>query len=248
LSGAKSGGIGNASVTFYDHWAIWNNIAGIALHQSACFFISYEHILNFSPLKKAGAGFILPMKYGVGGLDMQKFGDNLYNEIKIGFSYAHCVRNVSLGVKVNYSQISIEGYGNKKNIIAELGGIVRLTERLYFGAHIFNLNQAKIKKAPFELIPVIMKTGLSYRIEKKISLNAEIEKEINFKPILKTGIEYNLTENIFLRTGISSNPRINYFGIGIYQKKYSIDYSFNVNPALGSVHLLSLSYSFNKEK
>ncbi|MBX9851558.1 MAG: hypothetical protein K2X86_07340 [Cytophagaceae bacterium] len=247
INGGRSAALANASVTYNDEWALFNNIAGIGSLEHASVFISYSNLYNLPYFNKAGIGYVLPVKIGVAGLSIQRFGSNVYNETKIGLGLGHCIRNVSLGLKINYSQIGIEGIGTKNNIVFEFGGISKISRQLYFGAHIFNLNQAKINKEDLEFIPVIMKAGLSYRPTEKIIFNTEIEKQIDFKPSIKCGIEYKIIKSFVLRSGISTRPYIHYFGTGFSNKKYSFDYAFNFHHYLGAMHHISVSYFFKQK-
>ena len=246
INGARSGGLANASVTIQDEWALYNNVAGIGSLQQASVFINHSNLFNL-PINKTGIGFISPIKIGVAGFSIQRFGDNIYNETKIGLGWGHCIRNVNLGLKINYSQIGIEGIGAKSNIIFEFGGISKISRQLYIGAHIFNLNQAKISKEELEFIPVIMKAGLGYIPTEKLSLNIEVEKQIEFNPSIKSGVEYKIIKHLSLRAGISTKPYIHYFGTGFSHKKYSLDYAFNMHRYLGAIHHISISYLFQKK-
>jgi len=131
--------------------------------------------------------------------------------------------------------------------VIEFGGTAEINNHLVFGAHIYNLNQAKILKSEKEYIPVIMKAGLSYHPSKKLMINVETEKELDFKAIFRGGIEYAIIEKLNLRTGISSNPFSNYFGAGIFHKNISIDYAFSTHSSLGPTNQLSISYIFKKK-
>jgi hypothetical protein len=246
--GGRSMALGNASATIQDEWALFNNISGIAEIKNFMSCISYENRFWISSLNKTGLGLVYPLKKGITGISFYKFGDEFYNEIRVGLGYAHKIRNVSLGVKINYLQITIQEARSKKNMVIEFGGIAEITKQLVFGAHIYNLNQAKVLKNEMEYIPVTMKAGLSYRPSKKIMINAETEKELDFKAIFKAGIEYAIIEKLRLRTGISSNPCSNYFGAGIFHKNIFIDYAFNTHASLGSSHHISISWIFKKEE
>ncbi|MBY0426054.1 MAG: hypothetical protein K2Q22_10490, partial [Cytophagales bacterium] len=119
-------------------------------------------------------------------------------------------------------------------------------EQLFFGAHIYNLNRAKLADYQNERIPTIMKAGLSYRPLKRLLVNIEVEKDLVFPVLYKAGIEYGLFDFLYLRTGINVDPLAGYFGAGINHKNFYFDYAFSRHQILGFTHHFSLSYRFKK--
>src|SRR5688572_16417817 len=100
--GARSFGLAHASVTIEDEWALFNNIAGINRLEKTSAILSFQNLYGIPSLNKIGVGIALPYKKVVYGLSLYKFGNTYYNEIKAGLGAAHRIRNVSLGIKLNY--------------------------------------------------------------------------------------------------------------------------------------------------
>jgi hypothetical protein len=240
--GARSFGLAHASVTLEDEWSLFNNIAGINRVRKTSSILSFQNLYGIPELSRIGFGMIHPFKPVTAGVSFYRYGDSYYNEIKTGLGVAHKIRNVSLGIKVNYHQVSIQEIGVKRNLVFEFGGITEISKQLHVGAHIYNFNQAKFSKKDKEYIPVIVKAGISYTPYEKISINIESEKQLDFKPVFKTGIEYSIIEKIKLRAGISINPSANFFGAGFKNKNFSLDYAFNTHNALGFSHQISITY------
>lgn len=248
--GARSWGIGNASVTITDQWSIFNNVAGMTDVEQIAVFAAYENRFGLTEFQTFNLGGVVPLsgKWGTIGVSFSRFGDEIYNEQKIGLGYAHRIANVSLGVKVNYVQASIQELGSGGNIAFEFGGIAEVIPKaLFFGAHIYNFNQSEIS-AEFEneKIPVVMKAGLSYHPLENLMLNVEIEKDVEQDAIFKAGLEYEIIQNLHLRTGI--NPRIetSYFGLGFSPRFLEFDYALAWAGDLGLMHHISLSYLIGK--
>ena len=259
--GARAVGIGNSTVTISDQWAVFNNAAGMANMENIAVGVFFENRFGMKEFSSVAAGFVFPVNqlfrfdtlssYGVAGMSFYRFGDQLYNEQRAGFGYAHNIKNVSLGIKVNYWQLSIEGLGTKRTYTIEFGGQAAITKELIFGAHIYNINQAKLAEYKDERVPTIMKAGLSYRPLDKLMLNIETEKDVNFPASFKAGVEYMIVEKLSLRTGISTRPFFNYFGVGFQFKSFDVNYALSTHSDLGLSHYLSLSYKIggkgNKE-
>jgi len=269
--GARAVGIGNSTVTISDQWAIFNNAAGMANIENIAVGVFFENRFGMKEFSSVAAGFVFPVNqlfrsdtlssytatatatssYGVAGMSFYRFGDQLYNEQRAGIGYAHNIKNISLGIKVNYWQLSIEGLGTKRTYTIEFGGQAAITKELIFGAHIYNINQAKLAEYKDERVPTIMKAGLSYRprvLVDKLMLNIETEKDVDFPVSFKAGVEYMIIEKLSLRTGISTRPFFNYFGVGFQFKSFDVNYALSTHSDLGLSHYLSVSYNFENIK
>ncbi|MEP2025364.1 MAG: hypothetical protein ABJH98_08735 [Reichenbachiella sp.] len=240
--GARSAAIGGTSVTLGDEWSLFNNIGGLANFQEKAIFTSFKNKYGISEFTSLALGAAYPILGGTAGLGMFRFGDDLYNEQRLNLGFSNQFGIVSLGLNVSYYQLNIEGAGSRKTAMIDFGGRAELTEQLYFGAHVSNLNQAKLSTVTDERIPTIMKTGLSYRPSMDLMLNAEVEKEVDKDAVLRLGLEYKILENLSLRTGFKTKPFESSFGLGFYPGKLKADYSYNNNPDLGGIHEISIGY------
>jgi hypothetical protein len=242
-TGARAVSMANASVTLRDHWVVFNNIGGLGFVENMYAFMSYENRFGIQSLQTFNAGFVSPLAHGVGGLTLSRFGDELYSEQKIGVGYSHKLGMISLGIKVNYIQIAIKDNGSKGNFTFEFGGVAKLTPQLFFGAHIYNFSVADLKgEYQKERIPVVVKAGLSYIPIEKLTLNIETEKDVDYNPTYKGGVEYEIVKNLKLRTGIQTQPNKTFFGIGFSPKNFMFDYALGSSTRLGFSHFISFSY------
>lgn len=242
--GARSSAIGGASVTIGDEWSLFNNIGGLANFQEKSIFTSFKNKYGISEFTSLAIGGTYPLLGGTFGLGMFRFGDNLYNEQRLNLGFSNQFGIVSLGLNVSYFQLNIEGAGSRKTMLIDFGGRAQLTDQLYFGAHVSNLNQAKLSTVTDERIPTRMKTGLSYRPSGDLMINLEVEKEVDLDAVLRLGLEYKILENFSLRTGFKTQPFESSFGLGFYPGKLKADYSYNNNPDLGGIHEISIGYLF----
>ena len=242
--GARSAGLSNSSTTLGDQWAIFNNIGGLSFHNKTSVFLAYKNKYNISEFSSVAAGFTKPIWIGTAGIGFFRFGDSLYNEHRVNLGFSNQFGIVGLGINFGYYQLHIEGSGTRKTIIIDFGGQARITNQLYFGAQVSNLSQSKISRFTEELIPIILKSGLSYRPHNNLMLNAEVEKELTNDTIFKVGIEYQLIKNVHIRTGFMTSPIAGSFGFGIVTGKILTDYAYSSNNYLGGIHDLSISYHF----
>lgn len=249
LMGARAASMGYSSSTLADEWSIFNNVAGLAKVTSIVAAFSYDVQPSFKPFNKAAATFSCPINIGVAGLGLFRFGDNLYNEQLVTLGYSSTFGLASLGVRLNCIQYNIQGFGSKFVITASFGGIAELTKRLFLGAHVININQPKLSELDEERIPTVLIAGVLVKISDDTSVTAEIEKDLDYKPAVKAGMEYRILKKFFVRTGVRINPNTGFFGFGFKPTRYSIDYTYQYNQDIGSRHQASVSYTLsNKTK
>jgi len=246
--GARSAAIGNASVCMVDVWAVYHNQANLAYYKNITAGVYYENRFLVKEMNLQAATFVLPAKkLGVFAVSFSRFGYSLYNESKYGLAYARNFGpNFSAGVQMNYLRTHIaEDYGSKGYFTVELGVRANLTKQLVIGFHAYNLTRAKMADYNNERIPTVLRLGLQYDFSEKVFLSTEVEKDIDYKPVFKMGMEYRPAKMFFIRAGISTNPFIGSFGLGFsIADKVNIDLASTIHPVLGFSPMASLSYNF----
>ncbi len=247
--GARQAGMGNAGVTLYDLWSVSHNQAGLARLQALSAGFYFENRFLAREMALGAVAAALPLPSGVFGLSLSYFGFSLYNEGKIGLSYARDFgEKLSVGMQFNYMYLSIgEGYGSRGNFTLEVGMIYELLSGLHIGAHLFNPTQSRITGVDDlydEHIPTILRFGLSYAFSDRVLLAVETEKDINEKARFKVGIEYRLTDHIHLRGGVGTRPMENAFGFGFQSGNLQFDLSAAYHHVLGYSPQAGVTYGF----
>jgi hypothetical protein len=243
--GARANSIGNTSSCISDEWSLFNNIGGLSKVTSSTTGFTYEARPSLIGANRMAFVFATPIKLGVAGLGLFRFGDNVYSEQIITTGYSNSFGLASLGVKVNYIQYRAEGFGNKGLLSFSAGGVARLTPKLSIGVHIINVNQQKISGADDkEYLPTTLIAGVGIKASDKVFIVAEIEKDLSYAANAKAGIEYQPHKKIAFRTGFNTKPSAYYFGLGFKPGKFSFDYSFRYEPNLGGSHQATVGYSF----
>ncbi|WP_153042070.1 hypothetical protein [Rufibacter roseus] len=134
--------------------------------------------------------------------------------------------------------------GQPQSRSAKHGRQSEVVPGLVFGAHIFNLNQAKLAEFEDERVPTLMKIGLSYKAAAKVLLVVEAEKELEFPAAVKGGIEYRVVPALGLRTGFHSGTRSGTAGVDVVFKQFQVAYALGAQNNLGVSNYLSVSYSW----
>jgi len=242
--GARSSGVANASVSFTDMWSSHHNQAGLGFVRNFSGGIYYENRFLVKELSIRAGCATLPVKAGTFGLAITNFGYSQYNENKYSLSFAKAFgEKLSIGIAMDYLNTKIaENYGSKGIFAAEIGIIAIPLKNLTIGAHFFNPTRSKIADYNDERAPTIFRLGANYQFSKKVMLAIETEKDILMKAVFKAGIEYKVVKEFYLRAGISTNPTLSSFGMGINLKQFKIDISANYHQVLGVSPQLGLSY------
>ncbi len=246
--GGRSAGMANAAVTLYDFWAVSHNQAGIALEDNMAAGFYYENRFGLKELGLGAGAFVLPTDAGNFGLNFTYFGYSQYNESKVGLAYARNFgENLSAGLQLNYLSTSIaEDYGSQANFTFELGAIYQLIDNFYVGAHLYNPVKAKIGDYDDERIPTILRFGMSYLFSERVMVILETEKDINQPYNFKLGIEYHITDPVYIRGGIGTDNNQNAFGAGILFSNFRIDLAASYHNVLGYSPQFSMIYEFQQ--
>lgn len=248
--GARSTGMGNTCLTLSDVWSTQYNQAGLANVRLISAGVSYESRFLQKDLGIQSFAFALPVKSGTFGLNYTGFGGKLYRQTKVGLSYGmKFSEKISGGISLNYHNLRIgNNYGNKSSLTFEVGIIAQIIENLQLGVHIFNPSQTKLNDFEDEIIPTIFRLGVRYDFSDKVVALLEVEKDVDFNPSYKAGIEYHPTDLLYIRTGISTNPSAPSIGFGVDLNNFRFDFSSTFHPVLGATPAIGLVYTAGSSK
>ncbi len=246
IMGAHSLGLANASATLGDDWALLSNVGGLSKIKTTSIAIAYEAKPSLIGANRMAAIISLPTKIGTGAFGVFRFGDNLYSEQIISVGFGNEFGSTSLGVKINYVQYRILGFGNKTAVSITFGGITQLTSMLSIGAYIVNLNQPKLSTIDGEKLPTHLIAGISFKPTETVALFTEVDKDLNYNPIIKGAIEYKVHKKVFVRTGFNLQPQAAFFGMGFISSQLKIDYAIQYNQNLATAFQISVVYQFIK--
>jgi hypothetical protein len=245
--GARSQGMGNARVFLPESWTYFNNIGALDRLEETEISAGFDHRYGLSELSTVDLALAWKNDFGTIGLGISRFGGKLFNQQLLGLGFSNTLGIVSIGAKVDWFQTQIEGFGTGNALLFSLGGVAELGPKFFLGANFSNLNRAKISQNSEQRLPTTVQLGISYLPAESLRIQAEVEKDIALDPVFKAGVEYQLKEWIFLRTGVSSNPGRLSFGLGLRKDQFGFDYAYGQNSALGRTHHLSLVMKLGKE-
>ena len=245
--GTRPASMANTYVMHSDIWSVYHNQAGLGFYPHLSLGFHHENKFVIPEYSLHAIAFTIPVKPGTFGLSYSYFGYEKYNESKIGLGFGKSFgEKFSAGVQTNLHHVYIEGEFENRNALTVEGGIqYKPNERFSLGVHLFNPARAKISPYNSDTLTTTLRAGASYNPFEKLLIAFEVEKHIDYKPVLKAGIEYQLIESLFLRTGIFTNPVQNTFGIGYKIRMISADIAFTHHQILGFTPHFSLQVKFN---
>jgi len=245
VAGGRTAAMAGAGVNLKDVFAVTNNIAGITGLKKMAVGVYAQNRFNLKALSTVSLLGVYPLaKAGAVGLEFSRFGDKLYNEQQVGLGFAHQLGTVSLGIKATLWQVHLEELGSKRTVAFSLGGQSEIIPNLVVGAHLFNLNQAKLAAYQNERLPTRMTAGLTYKPNQKILVSLQTDKSLTAAANFKAGIEYFVIPKLGFRTGISSATQSATGGFGFKAKSFQVDYALGGHAVLGISNHVSASYQF----
>ncbi len=245
--GSRAAGMGRSTVAITDFWGIMNNQAGIALFNKPMVGVYYENRFMLNQLSTKSIAGIWPTKLGVVGASYNYFGYSLYNNQKIGLTYARAIgKKLRVGIQLDYLQTTLgNNYGSNGNVTFELGVQSDITDKITIGAWVFNPIMVKLAAFDSERLPAVFRLGFAWHISDILLATVEAEKNTVFNPItFRGGLEYELKNRFFFRTGFSTRKEIFSFGFGLYIKHLTFNISAIMHESLGFSPQSSLIFHF----
>jgi len=244
--GARSKALGDANTTIADSWSIFNNVGGISGVQKGVVGFGFNQYIDVEGFNSIAIGLVQPTTYGNIGVSALRFGDDLYNEQLYSMGFGNKIGFVRLGFRANYYQIHIDEYGTTAGFFMDFGGIVELAPQWSFGASISNFTSSSLNDLDNAALPVVMKVGISYKPNEKVTLLADLVKDVEFDPEIRAGMEYWINQKLAIRTGINSQPFSGFAGLGLKLKQLEIDYVVCSHQFLGFNHQFSVAFQYQK--
>ena len=246
---ARAVGLGNTAVVLSDVWSVVNNPAGLAkISSGSQLLLSYHNRYFNLGIHDGIIGIVLPVKHFTPALAISFFGDELLSENRISLAGGHQIDLAQLGLRVNYHQVNVQGYGSTQAVSMDIGGVFELSEQVYLGMTIANLTQAKFNTEGLSRLPSAVAVGISYRPGKKLLLNAQADKVLKEAMDLRFGLEYAINSILSFRTGLSSHQPSAHLGLGINLVPFHIDLAGQYQNSLGFSGGFSLNINLQRHQ
>ena len=222
----RSNSVANASVAFADINSLFNNQAGLADLKNSSFLLSGQETFDapYSPYSdNMGVGFAIPISSGTVGFNFHYFGATSIKQNKIGLTYARrLMETLSIGVQFDMLSTQIPRKEKSTLFTFEVGLQYQVLENVLLGIHLYN--PAKLEIIEDEFLPTILRVGTTYAPSKKILVHVEIKKDFDYPFVFKSGVEFELVADLWLRLGFQHKPTTFNFGIGyLFKNRFRFD-------------------------
>ena len=246
---ARSVGLGNTAVVLSDSWSVVNNPAGLAkvTHGSQLLLSYHNQYINLG-IHDGIIGVLLPIKHFTPAVSISFFGDELLSENRISLAAGHQIGMAQLGLRLNYHQVQVQGYGSTQAVSLDMGGIFELSNHVLLGIAITNLTQSKFSTEGLSRVPSSVALGISYLPNKNLILNVQVDKTLKEAMDMRFGLEYVITPIFTFRTGLSAQQPAAYLGIGLDLSPFLIDLASQYQNSLGFSGGFSVGIQILKNK
>jgi len=251
IGGARMIGLAGANTAIRkDVWAGYNNPASVAGIDKYSFGAGFERRFLLQELQYGQLACAVPVQKATVIGTASTFGFDLYRETSASIGYArsfHEKYHAGASIQLHNTAIG-ENYGSAYSYTIQLGTQINLSEKIVLGADIYNLTRSTIGNQFKERIPTVYSMGVSYQPNKQCLITTMIDKDVDFKPRLRGGIEYTFLKILSARLGASTNPDMAYAGLGFFYKGFGLDFAMSYHTFLGFTPNLSLRLDINKVK
>ena len=247
--GSRSAALAHTSVCLDDVWAYFHNPGATAEIKSFSAGAYYETRFLTKELQTQALAVAVPLKKGVLSAGAQFYGYEQYRNTRAGLGYALTLSNIlSLGVQGNLQALRLgNNYGSTISGTVEAGLLVKLGTKWKIGLSVLNAGRQKVNPLS-DRFSTVMRGGFIYKPAKRVSIMAEVEKQVITKISFKGAIEYNPLDALYLRVGAHSGPMEFSFGAGYKIKGISIDLHSLYQQTLGWSPGIGLTYQIQKNE
>jgi len=246
-SGARNQAMAGASAGLSGCWSVYGNQAGLAQISHTEIAGSFQNRFLINELSTRTGLVIFRVQSSVFAVSVSQFGKNPFHQEKFGLSYAQQIfSKLNFGIQFNYYLLFLpEDNRNAGTAALELGTQYLVTNRLVLGLHLMNPYQTGIRMVTGTYFySSLINLGMNLHFSDEFNISSEIENDWRNHFKVRTGMEYCIFDQFFLRAGFSGKPYQLSGGMGYQSKKISIDLAVAYHEYLGSTPSVSFQYHF----
>ena len=189
----------------------------------------------------------LPTKSGQFGIIGSYFGGPANAEMEVGLAYGRKLgEKVAIGGQFNYYNQRIPQYYSSSALSVEAGVLLKVSEQLLTGFHLYNPNGTTLEKTE-ERLPAMYTVGFGYEPSNHLALVGEVQKVEDEKINLKATISYKFDKRIYAKAGMHSANAVYTIAAGVKLSSLSLEIVTSIHTRLGMSPGLMLLFQ-QKEK
>jgi hypothetical protein len=175
----------------------------------------------------------LPTRSGNFGLKGTYFGSAANTEMEVGLAYGRKLGDrVAVGGQFNYYTQRIPQYHTASALSVEAGVLLKLTEQLQAGFHVYNPNGTALGKTN-EKLPAIYTVGFGYEPSDRLIIMGEVQKIEAEKVALKAALSYQFDKRLYARVGLNAVNTVYSIAGGVKLSNLSLEMMMAIHPQLG---------------
>jgi hypothetical protein len=243
-AGARESGMAFVSIMSEGFWTSFHNSASLPSVKSISFGAGYENRFGIKELSTRTAALIIPAGEASVGSVYSYFGYADFRREMVGISCGLPVsQKISAGIQIDYFSEKTAGeYLNTRILTFEAGLLLRVSEGLTAGVHAFNPVPDAIRHFS---MPSALRAGIGSKLNSQLFAGFEVEMVTGMKPDLRTGLEYEIIKNFWIRGGYRSAMSSFSFGLGYLLHPGKIDIAFSTHEQLGITSNISIVFTIN---
>lgn len=253
MSGAFIASCNDPNAIFYNPGALASAEQGISLGYARLFNNSFQILMS------GALAYTLPrigtISLGMQSMDVESEGYKLQQESTYSLAHSflligdvHSKLYVGYGVNLYYLSFgeTVGGIdpGNQTTYGVNLGALATLHQRTHIAFAVKNLNNPSMGSDQTFDLQQHLALGIAYEPYDGVITEVDLSQKLGEETKIQAGIEFEVMDNFWLRTGVSTYPNSISGGFGILFKGIKIDYGFSSHPVLPITHQFSLGYQF----
>ncbi len=246
-AGMRSMGMANATLAFPEEWSGVNNPSATAFYYKSVLAATYKSLFMINELGVKQALVNFQTKWGNFGTNLQQLSYAGYYDTNVGLSYARAFGERFSG-GLQFDWLSVKPSSTEEMVqlfTAEISLTVKPSENWTLAFLMYNPFAVSYKTTWFEeRVPVVARLGMLYSFSPKIHFGLEAETNNQYPINIKTGLEFQVANPVFIRMGAASEPQQITFGAGIKLKGCTIDMAIQQILFLERTAGVSISYAF----
>lgn len=240
-TGADEAGMGFSCITRKGFWSSFHNQALLSANSSIFAGFNYENRFGISELGTRTAALILPAGNTSLGIIYSYTGYPDFRREMAGIACGLSLsEDIAAGIQIDYFSEKTSGeYDNNNSVSFEAGMLFRLSESVSAGIHIFNPVPDNLRESA---LPSSISAGAGIELNSALFAGAGVEMSTGKKLLLRTGFEYETTDNLWLRGGFCNENTSFSFGLGYLIKTIKLDLGFVTHEKLGISSSASITF------
>lgn len=242
--GAKSLSMGQTGTAIPEsEWSVFSNPSLIPSNQNRVSFYGFRYV-GLAEITDISTVVSLQSRMGSLAAGIHRYGFELFNETRMLVALKHSIERFHTGISISYYHISQGGsYGSAGAIGIHLGMAANISDRIWLGARVTNINQPSYGSKG-EMLPRELAIGIGYEITDKLYFTSDIVKDVLFPLSFRAGLDVLVMGQLSARAGITTEPETVSFGFGYQAGMFRINFGLQQHQLLGLSPALDIGIQF----